>query len=268
MIANAEKTGGLARALQELARLIDRQLQMKKKLLGALLYPAFLGTFCLVVLGVLLFFVVPSLFDLFEGKELHSFTRFVFACSHFALRAKWFLAAALGCVISAAVWAVFFDQGKLFIKKLFLRFPGVRDLWAKIALARFFRASATLLEGGLPALFAMQQAGKTLRHPGAEKSMEEALRQIQEGELFEKALSGKMFIPPLIPRMLGIAQSGGSLPVMMHQIASIYEEDLEKSFTRITALAQPVLLLILGAMVGFVLLSVLLPLTDVSSFAA
>ena len=268
MIANAEKTGGLVRALQELARLIDRQLEMKKKLIGALLYPALLSTFCLIVLGILLFFVVPSLFDLFEGKELHSFTRFVFACSHFALSAKWFLASLLGFMISGAVWAAFSDQGKLFVKTIFLRFPGVRDLWAKIALASFFRASATLLEGGLPALYAMQQAAKTVRHPGVEKSMELALRQIQEGETFEKALSGKMFIPPLIPRMLGIAQSGGSLPAMMHQIASIYEEDLEKSFTRITTLAQPVLLLILGAMVGFVLLSVLLPLTDVSSFAA
>ncbi len=268
MIANAEKTGGLVKALQELARLIDRQLQMKKKLLGALLYPALLGTFCLVVLNTLLFFVVPSLFDLFEGKELHSFTRFVFACSHFALRAKWFLVALLACLISGAAWTVFSNQGKLLVKKMFLRFPGVKELWAKIALARFFRASATLLEGGLPALFAMQQAGKTLRHPGAEKSMEEALRQIQEGETFEKALSGKLFIPPLIPRMLGIAQAGGSLPAMMHQIASIYEEDLEKSFAHITTLAQPILLLILGGMVGFVLLSVLLPLTDVSSFAA
>lgn len=268
MISNAERSGGLFKALQELSSLIDRELKLRKQLIGALLYPALLGAFCLTVLLVLLFGVVPSLFDLFEGKELHSFTRFVFACSRFAISAKWTLAAGVGLLAAASVWMAVSDRGKIWMRRLILCVPVVRDLSSKIAFARFFRGTATLLDGGLPALAAMHQAEKMLRHPGIERSMKLALQQIEEGETLQEALTAKPYIPPLVPRMLGIAQAGGNLASMMNQIASIYEEDLEKSFARITALIQPILLLVLGAMVGFVLLSVLLPLTDVSSFAA
>lgn len=268
MIANAEKSGTLAKTLHDLANLIDRRIRLQKQLISALLYPSLLGSFCLIVLMVLLFFVVPSLFDLFEGKELHSFTRFVFAASRFALLSKWYLTALSVIAVVLGMLAGVTRRGSEQAKKIFLKIPGVRDLWSKLSMVQFFRASATLLEGGMPALLAMQQAQKLLRHPGINRSLDLALQQIQEGESLQKALLGKAFIPPLVPRMLGIAQAGGSLAPMMQQVASIYEDDLEKSFARITTLAQPILLLILGGIVGFVLLSVLLPLTDVSGFAA
>jgi general secretion pathway protein F len=267
MIANAERGGHLGKALDELARLLDRHLQVRKAITGALLYPSLLGAFCLIVLSVLLFFVVPSLFDLFEGRTLHPFTRFVFACSHFALRAKWLLAILFAVLAGGAVWSSFCEKGRTFFRKAMMRFPFLSDLLAKVALTRFFRATATLIEGGLPALFALQQASATLRHPLLESSMKDALQRLAEGETLQDSMKGRPLIPPLVSRMLGIAQEGGNLSSMMHQIASIYEEELEKNLSRITSLAQPILLLVLGAMVGFVLLSVLLPLTDVSTFA-
>lgn len=267
MIANAERSGRLAKALEEMARLLDRQLHIRKTILGALLYPSLLAVFCCLVLSVLLFFVVPSLFDLFEGRDLHPFTSFVFALSRLAVRGKWILAQLLVLLTGFAIWSFFSQRGRAFARAVFLRFPFLSDLLAKVALTRFFRASATLIEGGLPALFALQQARSTLCHPALQRSMDEAVQSLSQGQNFQKSMEGRFLIPPLVPRMLGIAQEGGNLPSMMHQIASIYEEDLEKAVSRITSLAQPILLLILGAMVGFVLLSVLLPLTDVSSFA-
>jgi general secretion pathway protein F len=267
MIANAERGGHLIKALQELAHLIERQLYVRKTIIGALLYPSLLGAFCLVVLSVLLFFVVPSLFDLFEGRSLHPFTCFVFACSRFALKAKWLLAFFLGMFLGLAAWSLFSEKGRFHAKKVLFRAPFISELLAKVALSRFFRATATLIEGGLPALFALQQANATLRHPLLEHSMEEAFQRLSQGETLQSALQGRDYIPPLVPRMLGIALEGGKLSPMMHQIASIYEDDLEKTIERITSMVQPILLLILGGMVGFVLLSVLLPLTDVSTFS-
>ena len=267
MIANAERGGRLEKALEELARMLERQLQVRKSIVGALLYPALLSAFCLVVLSVLLFFVVPSLFDLFEGRDIHPFTRFVFACSRFAIRAKWVLALMFAVFVGWVAWSTFSEKGRLQMRTMMLRLPMIRDLLAKVALTRFFRSAATLIEGGLPAVFALQQASRSLRHPPLERSIHDALQTLSEGESLQKAMQGRPFIPPLVPRMLGIAQEGGNLSSMMNQIASIYEEDLEKALSRITSLAQPILLLALGAMVGFVLLSVLLPLTDVSTFA-
>ena len=266
MIANAEQSGAFVKTLEELVFLFDRQLQMRKVLVNALLYPALLGSFCIVVLSVLLFFVVPSLFDLFEGRNLHLFTRFVFACSRFALSAKW---AFFGffALVGGGVASLFLTQkGAGLLKEAIARMPLLKELFAKIALVRFFRAASTLIEGGMPALSAFEQARSCLNHPPLEQIIDVVLKRLSEGETLEQAMQGHAFIPSLVPRMLAIAQQAGNLSVMMHQIAGIYEEDLEKVFSRIAALAQPVLLLVLGTMVGFVLLSVLLPLTDVSSF--
>jgi general secretion pathway protein F len=267
MVANAEHSGHLAKTLKELVCLIERQQYVQKTLFNAFLYPALLSAFCLVVLSVLLFFVVPSLFELFEGRSLHPFTSFVFACSKLALRAKWGLAALLGATATGIGWSVVSLRGRILFRKAMLRIPMLSDLLAKAALARFFRASATLIEGGLPAMAALQQAKLTMLHPMLERSIDQAMVSLSQGEVLSKALEGRLGIPSMVPRMLGIAIEGGDLPSMMHQIASIYEEDLEKMIQRVTSLIQPILLLTLGAIVGFVLLSVLLPLTDVSTFA-
>jgi general secretion pathway protein F/type IV pilus assembly protein PilC len=114
---------------------------------------------------------------------------------------------------------------------------------------------------------AFNQARFVMRHPLLEPIIARAEEKIAQGESIQAAIQDPL-IPPLIPRMLGIAEQGGKLPYMMRQIAEIYEEELERALAHFTTVAQPVLLLILGAVIGFVLLSVLLPLTDVSSFAA
>ncbi|EKE08225.1 MAG: hypothetical protein ACD_17C00278G0001, partial [uncultured bacterium] len=135
------------------------------------------------------------------------------------------------------------------------------------AFVRFARATATLLEGGLPIIETFDQARRVMNHPQLESVISKAAEQIAQGEAIHAPFENHPLIPPLIPRMLSIAEEGGKLPFMMKQIAQIYEEELEKTLTHFTTVAQPVLLLVLGVIIGFVLLSVLLPMTDVSSFA-
>jgi general secretion pathway protein F len=257
MIANAEKTGRLASALQELVELFTRQEQVKKQLVSAFLYPAILSLFCLVVLSSLLFYVIPSLKELFDGRDLHPFTQIIFSLSDFACKAKIFL---LLCPF--ALGGLFFWKRDLFVKA-----PFFKTLFAKVALARFSRAVATLLEGGLPLVQAFHEARFVMRHAALEEVITKAEKRISEGQRIAASLQDHPLIPPLVPRMIGIAEEGGKLPFMMRQIAEIYEEELEKMLHSFTNIAQPVLLLILGAVIGFVLLAVLLPLTDVSSFA-
>ena len=267
MVANAEKTGRLSEAMRELSHLLSRQLEVRKQLLSALLYPALLGSFCLVVLSSLLFYVIPSLKELFNGHTLHPFTQIVFAASHFACQAKGVLVALLLSLISLAVASSLSPRLKQKIAPFSLRLPFLKQLLAKVAFVRFCRATATLLEGGLPIVQAFDQARRVMRHPPLEEAIAAAQERISQGESIHAPFQNHPLIPPLIPRMLGIAQEGGNLPFMMQQIAEIYEEELEKTLTHFAAVAQPVLLLILGGIIGFVLLSVLLPLTDVSSFA-
>jgi len=266
MVANAEKTGRLALCLDELSALMERQLHVKKQVMTALLYPAILSVFCLVVLSSLLFFVIPSLQELFEGRDLHFFTRIVFATSRLACESKSVLLILSILFTGLVIAASLIRSWKEKLIRIVLRMPIAKTLFAKVAFVRFSRAAATLLEGGLPLIAAFSQARTVMRHADLEQIIFRAEIKIAQGESLSASFSNHLLIPPLIPRMLGIAEQSGKLSFTMQQIAQIYEDELETTLSRFATVAQPVLLLFLGALVGFVLLSVLLPLTDVGSF--
>jgi general secretion pathway protein F len=268
MVANSEKTGRLTEALNELSELWTRQLQVRKQIVSALLYPALLSGFCLVVLSSLLFYVIPSLRELFDGRNLHPFTKVVFAVSQFACNSKLGLAILFAVMVSLAIAAFLSPRWKEKMFSITQRLPYFKGLFVKVAFVRFSRAAATLLEGGLPLIQAFDQARRVMCHPELEMVVANAQEKIAQGESIHSTFQNHPLIPPLIPRMLAIAEEGGKLPFMMKQIAQIYEEELDKTLTQFAAVAQPALLLVLGAVIGFVLLSVLLPMTDVSSFAS
>ena len=266
MVANAEKTGKLGACLEDLSQLIARSLRLRKQVLSALLYPALLALFCLVVLASLLFFVIPSLQELFEGRALHPLTQIVFTASRIACESKILLVLSLGCIFAMVVAALCSRKWKEKIIVFACKLPFLKNLFAKSALIRFSRAFAALLDGGVSLIAALAQARTVMRHPLLEGVIRRAEEKIAQGDSLSSPFANHPLIPPLIPRMLGIAEQSGKLSFTMQQIAQIYEDELESTLTHFASLAQPALLLLLGGIVGFVLLSVLLPLTDVSSF--
>lgn len=267
MVSNAEKTGRLGPALEELTALLVKQQKVKKQLVGAILYPSLLFGFCFFVINVLLFYVIPSLQELFEGRSLHPFTKTVFAVSEFACRSKLLLLSILSMASFGICSFWIFPKWKKRAHCQLLRLPVFRQLFSKVALIRFFRAASTLLSGGVPIVTAFAEARRALGHPILEEIIIRAESLITQGEEIHTPFVGHICVPPLVPRMLGIAEKGGNLDGMMRQIAEIYEEDLERALAHFATVAQPIMLMFLGMIVGFVLISVLLPLTDVSSFA-
>jgi general secretion pathway protein F/type IV pilus assembly protein PilC len=211
--------------------------------------------------------VIPSLKELFDGRDLHPFTKIVFKASEIACNAKGFLLVFLLLNLGLITVTFFSSQWKKRVLSIRYQLPFFKSILAKVAFVRFSRAVATLLDGGLPLIHAFSQARLVMRHPALEAVIARAEEQISQGQSVYVPFQNHPLIPPLIPRMLGIAEEGGKLPFMMQQIAQIYEDELEKTLTSFATVAQPLLLLILGAIIGFVLLSVLLPMTDVSSFA-
>jgi general secretion pathway protein F len=168
----------------------------------------------------------------------------------------------IACILGA------FAFGKKRAQALVRKLPWTRTLLAKTAFVRFCRAVATLLEGGIPAIAAFAQGKAVLHHAELEKVILDAEKKILQGEALHIPFQNHPLIPPLVPRMIAIAQQGGNLSLMMRHIAEIYEEELDAYLLRFASLAQPILLLILGGLIGFVLLAVLLPLTDVSAFVS
>jgi general secretion pathway protein F/type IV pilus assembly protein PilC len=266
MVQNGEKTGSLPSSLKEIARFLEKQIELKKQIVAAILYPSLLTCFCIVIFSVLLLFVIPSLSELFEGRSLHPFTSFIFFLSRGMCSLKYSLLIGVSAVALTGAFLSFSAAGKRKLLLVVSNLPFLKKFFLKAALIRFARGLGTLLDGGMPLLSALSQAKLLMNHPGLEKVIAFAEEKMSQGELLSHSLKNQPLVPPLISRMLGIAEQSGKLAFTMEQMSQIYEDELEASLTHFTAVAQPILLLILGGLVGFVLLSVLLPLTDMSSF--
>ncbi|MDN3506151.1 MAG: type II secretion system F family protein [Simkaniaceae bacterium] len=265
MVQAGEKTGSLAWAFQQLHELIGRRQKLKKQLLSAMAYPAFLGGFCtLVILGLLLF-VVPSMQELFEGRALHPLTQTVLSASKF-LKSS-FLSILLLLIALVLAVSYFFQraEGKLFMQKLLQRIPIVKTVLLEAALIRFCKSSSILLTGGVPLLTALTISRKSMRHVLLEKAVSNAEKHLVEGKTLSGQLKKSPYIPPLVTRMLSIAEETGKLPQMLESLSDIYDQELERSLSHVTTFLQPILLVTLGGVVGLVILAILLPLTDVSS---
>ena len=266
MVQAAEQTSSLVAIFNQLSLLIARQQKLRKQLWSALTYPAFLGGFCILVILSLLFFVIPTLKELFEDRALHPLTEVVLSLSRF-VNEKWgvllsFILASVGMIIIALKK----ERGKLIIQSYIFKIPLFKTVIVQAALIRFCRALSILLEGGVPLVTALGLSRRVMKLRLLEKIVENAEKKVVEGEKLSAMLKLSPLIPSLVTRMLSIAEETGKTSNMLYNIAEIYDEELEKNLSQMTSLFQPIILLILGAIVGLVLLSVLLPLTDVSSF--
>ena len=265
MVAAGEKTGVLGETFLNIYKVISRNAKIKSQIKSALIYPAFLGSFCMVVLLGLFLFLIPSMKELLAERHLHTLTKSVLVISDFLVAHGFVLFAFIGIIITAVVIGCRQTKVKNRIKKTLLNIPILKRLITEAVLMRFSRVFSALLASGLPITEALKLSKTVMNHPSYEKIIDDAAVGINEGKKLSYMLSISPLIPPLVFRMLATAEETGGTQKMLKNISEIYETALEKSLTQFTNLIQPAMLLVLGMVVGLVLLSVLLPMTDVSA---
>ena len=266
MVEAGEAVGHLAQTLKKLADLLNRQNRLKKQLITTLLYPLILTCFSLFLVVILLTYVVPSLEVLFVDQEVNRFTRAVFGFSHLVTRGWPFGCFFLILLCIGVLYLKRLPAWRRYGEELLLKVPLVKRVKIDGAMARFSRTMSTLLEGGVSMINALQISRHVMQEPLIEEEIAHAEQAVIEGSQLSSELQKSKWIPPLVPRMLAIAEEGGNSSTMLGQIASVYEEETEKLLLRIASLAQPIILLVLGLIVGLIMLAILLPLTDVSGF--
>lgn len=266
MVQVAEQSGNLPMIFEQLKEWILRQQKIKKQLFSALAYPSFLALFCSFIVFALLFFVIPSMKELFESRELHPVTSLVLSVSQFVTSHVLFLSLLLVLLILGPLILLRQQSGKRFLYRLSLQLPLVKTLQLHSALVRFCRSLSMLLKGGVPLLDALLLARNVVKSPLMEDSIAIAEKKILQGERLSRAFENLTLIPPLVFRMLSLAEETGKMGEAFFNLAEIYEEEVEKHLQQLSTFLQPVLLITLGAIVGLVVLSILLPLTDVGSF--
>jgi len=265
MVQAGEKTGSLAWAFKQLYELIERRQKLKKQLISALSYPAFLGGFCFLVIMGLLLFVIPSMSELFEGRRLHPLTQCILSCSKLLKHSFPMIFSTAAFFIVGIIYFFNHQAGRVLFQRFLQKIPLMKTILVQAALIRFCRSASILLLGGVPLVTALTISRKGMRHVLLEGAIEKAEKQVIQGSSLSQELKKSLHVPPLVSRMLGIAEETGKLPKMLQSLSDIYDQELERSLTYITTFLQPILLVILGGVIGIVILSILLPLTDVSS---
>ncbi len=267
MITAGEAVGVLDTVLEKLAGLLSKQLKLRGEIITAMVYPGILAGFSLLIIVMLLGFVVPSIEGIFSEKKLNGFTRFVLSVSHFFRDYWWLYIPSFVGLVAYLIYFLRKPAGKLWLERVCLKLPLIRTLTIQAAVARFCRTMGTLLHGGLPLIEALRISRNVMRNSVMAEEVKVAEARIIEGSSLGKELGRAKLFPPLVAQMLSVGEDAGSVVVMFNRIADMYEQDLEKTLNRLMALAQPVILIIMGAIIGMVLLAILLPMTDVSALA-
>lgn len=262
MIRNGEEQGNLSYVVKEIATNMRQQMQLTQKITGALVYPLLLITFCTIVVSTLLFYVVPSLAPLFEGRELHLLTQSVLWVSDAACQSSSILLISIGLLLTGNIAAFYTSKGKKMVRMALFHIPIVRKQLMKIGAVRFSKSMHSLLLSGMPLVNALSHSADILSYPYLISLVERLKEKILEGRSLSSSLQESPAPFHEMGKMMAIAEESGDMATMFNHIARTHQEELEESVQRFTSLLQPILLLSLGLVIGCVVLAILLPLCD------
>ena len=256
-----EKSGNMEEVLGRYITYQRMVQTFRKKLLVSLVYPALLVSTVTVMLIFLITYVVPKFADLFNnlGAELPAITVFMLAVGLNAQKYAW--AAIL--VLAAGGFLLWrwkqSDRGAEQIDKFLLSLPLVGEIRLKYQVANFSRILATLLQGGLPLVPAMETAGSSMTSRQMLNGIIKAAERVREGQGLAKSLETQNLFPDLAVEMLEVGESTGALPAMLGSVAEFYEEDVQTALGAAMALIEPVILIVMAVFVGGILISLYMP---------
>jgi general secretion pathway protein F len=266
MIRAGESSGALETVLLRLADLLERNVRLKNKVQSALFYPILMMGVGTVILVFLLTYVVPIVSRLFlEAKQkLPLPTQILIATSDFVIH-WWWLLLMVGIVMVVLLNRSLATQtGRLLWDKIKLRLPLIGSLYQKLIIARFGRTLGTLLEGGVPLTTALSIVQHVINNQYLAGFIEGAITEINEGAELSVPLEKSGAFPSMVIQMIAAGERSGSLEEMLLNISEAYENEVENSLAALISLLEPTMIMIMGVCVGFIVLSILLPILDYS----
>jgi len=266
MVEVGENSGTLDQALANLADLLEEQARLRSRITAALAYPLLMAV---VGSGVLLFlvgFVLPKvtrmLVDLDQVLPLP--TQILIAASRLLHNYSWLLFGGLILTLLLVRHWANKEQGRLTLDRWRLKLPMIGRLNLLIATSRFSRTMATLLGAGQPLLRALEITGKLLNNLILQQAIERTSNQVREGASLAAPLQKEKIFPPMLIQMIAVGEKSGELDQMLKRVADTSDQQVEMSINRLLALLEPIMILIMGISVGFIVLAILLPIFQAS----
>lgn len=266
MLTAGEVSGTLDQAMDRLANQFEKDHELKEKIKSAMTYPLVIGAFAFLAMVILLVVVVPVFVEIFEqvGAELPLPTRIMLgvskACTNF-----WYL-------ILPAPLLLYFglksfaatDRGKVITDRLLLKLPVYGKLTQKTITARFARTLATLLKSGVPLMQSLESVENVVGNTQVTKIIKAARENIKEGENMSPILLNASFFPPMAVNMIAIGEESGALDALLEKVAIYYEQEVETLVAKLSSVIEPLMIAGVGIMVGFIAVSIYLPLFGLS----
>jgi general secretion pathway protein F len=266
MVRSGEASGSLDIVLERLADFGEKQRALQGKLKAALVYPIFMGVIGTGILFFLIAYIVPNITRVFTDMEraLPLPTRLLITASD-NLRQYWWLE---GGILLLLIFLVRLfltgETGRRLWDRLKLTLPGIGPLTRQIVLSRFASTLGSLLNSGVPLITSLQIVSSIVNNSMIQEVLEDAMEKIQKGKSMSSALETSVWFPPVFIQMISVGEQSGQLESMLEKISTTYEREVETAILGMTSLIEPVMITAMGAAVGFVVLSILLPIFEMN----
>jgi type IV pilus assembly protein PilC len=267
MIIAGENGGILDIILERLAIHAEKAMKLKREIKTAMIYPAVVISAAFAVTSILLIFVIPTFAELFSefGAGLPLPTQIVIDLSTF-VKTWWYLIfGSIGFSIYMLVRFLKTERGKEVAHPIALKLPVFGNIIKKVAVARFTRTLGTMLSSGVPVLEALRICAKTAGNKVVERDVQRARVSISEGKSMVEPLSESVVFPSMVVQMIGVGESTGALDAMLQKIADFYEDEVDNAVTAMKQLIEPIMILVLGVIIGGLVVAMYLPIFKMGS---
>jgi type IV pilus assembly protein PilC len=261
LVAAGEVGGILDTIMNRLGAYIEKSMKLKKKVKGAMVYPASVMAISGIVVLVLLIFVIPVFAEMFEsfGGQLPGPTQFVVNASDFLKAYWWLLIPSIIAFWFAMRTLLGTPKGKAIKDDVSLKLPVFGDLIRKVAVAKFTRTLSTMITSGVPILDGLEIVAKTSGNMTIERAIMKTKERISEGRTIAEPLAESGVFPNMVCQMITVGESTGALDVMLAKIADFYEDEVDQTVDSLTTLLEPMMMVFLGGTVGGLLVTMYLP---------
>jgi general secretion pathway protein F len=264
MVASGEASGALDSALENLGSYYEAQLELRRKVQNAMLYPVLMFVFCIAVVVLLVVFVVPTIVEIFVKQKisLPLPTQMVIALSDLIIN-YWWLMVSLTLGITLYVRHSYAtEKGKAWFDKKMLKLPIYGPIYLKVSTARVASTLATLLNGGVEVLAALDIVKNIVNNVHLKRALEDARDGVKEGRSLAKELSKSGYFPNLLSQMVAIGEKSGKLETMLTKAGKTFSAEANAAIAGITTLIEPLMIMFLGLIVFTIVISVLLPMLE------
>jgi type IV pilus assembly protein PilC len=265
MIRAAELGGILDIILDRLSGFLEYEAEVTGKIKSAMMYPVLVLVFSQLMLFVLFSFVLPKFKEIFTGMnaEMPTITKFLFGIGDFMSSSWWVILLAIaGVFIGLKIWGQT-PKGRYQLDYFKLKFPIVGELTLKMSVARFCRTFGTLINSGVPIMRSLEIVGETLNNAVLAGAIDSTRISIREGNKLSVPLATSGFFPSMVTHMIDVGEESGRLSDMMIKIGDFYDQEVESTVKGLTSMIEPLLIMFLGVVVGFIAVSVMTPIFSI-----